>query len=715
MARCTPRSAASRGTIPVEEFREEMALCMESLHVGIQMLFEKFRDEMRQGVREDLEHIFQAYWSADEGPRDHARRRRGSMVATEISGVDEAGRRSVKFRPPRHEGRHHELALAERPHIWRGRTLRTWYTKGKTLDSLASETTSQVDLEVDLAGYPVPREGTYVGFPRQHAVRDPDTPDLCTPAPTPTVPSRRSSLRGDDSNSPYPSRRGSLVSNMSTGSRWPSKLLRSGTGSVSVCPGDLSNWDLRDATAAANDAGGHGNNRSRGMVRHRLEKAFSRPSSLFGDGDLEDAEMAQLMARESTLSARVVCTPTGTRAFSMRLPQPVYVMPPRGSFHELCANFVQSQYFEHGVGFLVLLNAVALGLETDFQATHRQLDLPAFLNMSELFFCFLFLLELMLKLFVYRGQFLSMDAWQWNIFDTVVVSMQVLEQVTIWLRASRRFSGVSHLRIVRVLRLIRITRIIRVLRLQEELRTIVTSIMSSMESLGWTLLLLAMTVYIFAVVMTQMVAECSESENFEALQYWFGSLPRSILTMFESIVGGATWDAVVAPLITDVSPILGFVFCFFIIVCVFAIMNVVTAAFVEKATRTAQEDKDMYLANHITDLFFVHAELGDQQHITWEEFSAKLVTKEMQEYFRQINLDPSEARGIFELLDTDGSGSVDPEEIVHGCLRLRGSAKALELSLLMHECNRMHQRIDAHQETVERQLATICQILREEM
>jgi len=79
----------------------------------------------------------------------------------------------------------------------------------------------------------------------------------------------------------------------------------------------------------------------------------------------------------------------------------------------------------------------------------------------------------------------------------------------------------------------------------------------------------------------------------------------------------------------------------------------------------------------------------------------------MQEYFKAIDLDPSEAMGIFSLLDADGSGSVDREEIVHGCLRLRGSAKALELGLLAHETNRMNERICAHHAFVESRLLEI--------
>merc|ERR1712113_1228347 len=104
------------------------------------------------------------------------------------------------------------------------------------------------------------------------------------------------------------------------------------------------------------------------------------------------------------------------------------------------------------------------------------------------------------------------------------------------------------------------------------------------------------------------------------------------------------------------------------------------AAFVEKAMRSAHETKDNYLVSNISDLFLSCDSEGEDinSQITLEEFKARMNRIEMQEYFKAIDLDPSESMGIFSLLDVDGSGSVDREEIVHGCLRLRGSAKALE-------------------------------------
>merc|ERR1712228_841234 len=96
------------------------------------------------------------------------------------------------------------------------------------------------------------------------------------------------------------------------------------------------------------------------------------------------------------------------------------------------------------------------------------------------------------------------------------------------------------------------------------------------------------------------------------------------------------------------------------------------------------------MGNHIAELFFSN----NDRTITYEQFCQQIETEAMQEYFKSINVDPSEATVLYKLLDIDNSGGVDAEEMVNGCLRLRGGAKALDLSLLLYETTRMNQMIE---------------------
>jgi len=64
---------------------------------------------------------------------------------------------------------------------------------------------------------------------------------------------------------------------------------------------------------------------------------------------------------------------------------------------------------------------------------------------------------------------------------------------------------------------------------------------------------------------------------------------------------------------------------------------------------------------------------------------------EMGRFMKSLEIDAEEAKGLFLLLDADGSGTVDSEEFTQGCLRLRGPARAIDVSTMMYSNKRMVQ------------------------
>ena len=48
-----------------------------------------------------------------------------------------------------------------------------------------------------------------------------------------------------------------------------------------------------------------------------------------------------------------------------------------------------------------------------------------------------------------------------------------------------------------------------------------------------------------------------------------------------------------------------------------------------------------------------------------------------------------QARGLFNLLDADDSGSISVKEFIQGCLRLRGQAKSIDVATLIYMTKRM--------------------------
>merc|ERR1712232_1022536 len=54
-----------------------------------------------------------------------------------------------------------------------------------------------------------------------------------------------------------------------------------------------------------------------------------------------------------------------------------------------------------------------------------------------------------------------------------------------------------------------------------------------------------------------------------------------------------------------------------------------------------------------------------------------------------LELDTSEAKGLFHLLDVKCNGRVNADEFVSGCLRLKGQAKSLDVATLLYENKKM--------------------------
>lgn len=320
-----------------------------------------------------------------------------------------------------------------------------------------------------------------------------------------------------------------------------------------------------------------------------------------------------------------------------------------------------------------MLSAVMLGVEMDLRSSWDALGASSL----EFALCVTFVADIAVRFSLRGWHLFSGKEWAWNTFDLLVVTSQVIEFMYGNLR--QRFVFLSHVGLIRLLRFVRIFRLFRVVRFFQALRSILTSIVSSLASLGWTLFLLLLVLYVFSLFFTLVVHEAYVDDPPETLSYWYGSVCRTMLTLFESVAGGVSWDEAVAPMTSHVSPWLGLVFVAYVVIASFVLLSIVSAYFVESATRTAQEERHMALANHISDTFF--KEDGDL--IGLEEFSAKLQAPEMQEYFKAIDLDPMEAWVLFDLLDEDGTGMLTSENVINGCLRLRGSAKAIDLSRLV--------------------------------
>mmetsp|Transcript_71542 Transcript_71542/g.130488 ORF Transcript_71542/g.130488 Transcript_71542/m.130488 type:complete len:137 (+) Transcript_71542:3-413(+) len=116
------------------------------------------------------------------------------------------------------------------------------------------------------------------------------------------------------------------------------------------------------------------------------------------------------------------------------------------------------------------------------------------------------------------------------------------------------------------------------------------------------------------------------------------------------------------------------------------------------------------MVNHMRALL-KSTDVDNSGTITWDEFQGQLSNPQMVELFRSIDVDIKEARGLFDLLDMNDLGKITTDQFVTGCLRLRGHAKSLDLSLLIHEQRRISKRTFTHIRYVQSQLTYLCETI----
>merc|ERR1719240_530128 len=71
--------------------------------------------------------------------------------------------------------------------------------------------------------------------------------------------------------------------------------------------------------------------------------------------------------------------------------------------------------------------------------------------------------------------------------------------------------------------------------------------------------------------------------------------------------------------------------------------------------------------------------------ISEEEFLDHLDDERVLAYFNSMKLDVSDATSLFKLLDVDHSGSVEINEFIDGCQKLKGESRTLDMHLMRYE------------------------------
>jgi len=297
------------------------------------------------------------------------------------------------------------------------------------------------------------------------------------------------------------------------------------------------------------------------------------------------------------------------------------------------------------------------------------------------------------------------DDFAWNIFDTFIVSLGVVDtvlEVTQILTSSSTgdaFVNFSVLRVLRVVRVVRVIRIIRVMRFFRELRMMVYSTLGSAKSLVWISIIFGIIFYIFGIAFTSAAVgflssnEMWNDPKYQDLVEYFGNVQSAVLSLYQSVSGGDDWSMIYNALALTGGPE-KYLFLLYITFTCFAVVNVVTGIFVDTAVQVGREDREVMVheeletrkhnLNTLTELFDAMDE-DDSGQMSRTEFLQVMGQEKVNAFFKALKLDTRSTNKLFDLLDKDGSGEIDIDEFIGGCTDLMGEPSAMDAKIMHRE------------------------------
>jgi len=323
----------------------------------------------------------------------------------------------------------------------------------------------------------------------------------------------------------------------------------------------------------------------------------------------------------------------------------------------------------------------------------------------EVFVSSSFVIEFLFRLVAFGcRRFFCGPESRWNCLDLLLISGSCIELALRTMDIS--LSWIRTLRMLRMLRALRMVRIIRFAMIFKHLRLMTLAIMHSAVPLLWAVVFVIFVTWLFGIIFVQGVTDFLASAEggdsaAEAMREFFSSMPMSLLTLFMVISNGISWWSV-AKLLLECSAFYVPLLILYVVIMLFAAMNIITGIFVNEALEMAnwdralveqtERDRNAETTRTLQGLF-EEADCCCTGSISADEFEKYLLRDDVRATFMTLGLQISNANAFFKMLDVQDTGAIEIDEFVMGCMRFRGPAKTVDLENLIHENKRMMVRL----------------------
>jgi len=375
-----------------------------------------------------------------------------------------------------------------------------------------------------------------------------------------------------------------------------------------------------------------------------------------------------------------------------------------------------SAYLEPVMTFVIFLNSITIGFTANEDVAGGSQSPDGFWFWIDAAFTAIFFVEYLLRTAVRGAPWKAHGhEFYWNIFDAFLVVLGVLDIILTLVWEANHATGIFG--VIRLVRLARLSRLFRVFRAKHlrELLLMVKGMLAGMRTLLWAILLLLFTVYVLGIFATKTLGGRPPETSDEDL---FVSVPLAMFTVFRCLMGDCE-DKDGRPIVYMYYQENGFafvvVYVLSTVMVVFGLFNLIFAIYIETTLAAAKQQHKMdrkesvRIARHTRELLkkFALAQTllenqdpdkrdtyGDTKEfamsmmrsayaaevnegrfeVSRELFELVLKDPEVQTLLDALDISPDRTH-LFDILDADCSGAIEPAELIQGLLQVRGEAK----------------------------------------
>jgi hypothetical protein len=373
----------------------------------------------------------------------------------------------------------------------------------------------------------------------------------------------------------------------------------------------------------------------------------------------------------------------------------------------------ESRFFGHMTLLVIVCNAVVAAYLTNWELENIGERPPPNFTIAETSFLIYYTMELVLRCLVHRLHFFINKDKTWNNFDMALVVISWQDFVFTYFPPpnvdSNNTANVVFLRAIRLMRVAKMLRVVRVVRMVRELQNMIDSFRRSLLALFWSIIILMMTLYIFALLFVQGITNhlSTEGTNIDpefttAVQTHFGGVVPATISMYMAVTGGEDWS-IYYDIVKSCGVLYSGMFLLFTFFFMFSLFNIMTGIVVEKALLAATPDRDEIIlqqkkkvkreTNEFRELCR-QLDADDSGTISFTEFMKSMRDDRMVSYMASTGLEVHDVEVFFKSVAGAGDDEeVDVDKFVYGCMALKGPASGLDVRGALHESTRINYKV----------------------